>query len=278
MKTTRDICNILAQASGAGDVRIDPKLDAYLRKGEYKVPGYAHEWDLFLFFVLLAWQSSCGFRGDLAEIGVHHGRSFLVLAMCRQPGEGLLAIDLFEDDYFNEADPMHNNRGTGFFANLLKYGVTLEPGEIIRGSSLDLNPQELLRDYQPIRFFSIDGGHFYHHVANDLEIAVKTIADCGVVCVDDWMNDYWPEVSIAAGNFLRELPQRLVPFLVNQNKLYLCRPDFLPVLQREFLPMLATEFGGIEVSTVEMFGHAVTHVKFGMAMRLKILAKNRFLR
>jgi len=265
-------------AAARPDPAIAKVLADYLRTGLYKVPGYAHEWDLQLFADVLGWQSARGLRGDIAEIGVHHGRSFLVLALARLAGEKAVAFDLFEDDYFNADDQQHNNRGTGFFATLAKYNITLSPDEIVKGSSLDLKAAALAEKYQPFRFFSIDGGHFYHHVANDLDLAAATLADFGVICVDDWMNDYWPEVSIAAGNFLRDQPHRLAPFLMNQNKLYLCKPEYVDTLEQHYLPALDDRLGPIEIERVDMFGRSVCHVRFLMRKRLSVLAKNRFLR
>ena len=257
---------------------IDALLKEYVSAGHYKIPGFAHEWDLRLFADLLAWQSANGFGGDLAEIGVHHGRSFLILALRRHGAEKAVAMDLFEDDHYNADHDRHAGRGAGFFNTLQKYNVTLGSEEIIKGSSLDLSAESLRQKYQAFRFFSIDGGHFYHHVENDLELAAQTIAEHGVICVDDWMNLHWPEVSIAAGNFMRDEPERLEPFLVSQNKLYLCRPTFLAVLQRDYLATLAQRLGPVLVSEVQMFGKPVMSINFRMSMRIAVLLKTRLLR
>ena len=45
----------------------------------------------------LIWlQESDGVPGGLAEIGIHHGRSFIALAAAARPTDPLIAIDVFE--------------------------------------------------------------------------------------------------------------------------------------------------------------------------------------
>ena len=53
----------------------------------------------------------------------------------------------------------------------------------------------------------------YAHVANDVRLAQETLTEEGVICLDDMFNALWPEVSIAAFDWLRSADNRFAPFL-----------------------------------------------------------------
>ena len=46
-------------------------------------------------------QLEMGIAGHVAEIGVHHGRSFILLALLARAGEKAVAIDVFEQQELN---------------------------------------------------------------------------------------------------------------------------------------------------------------------------------
>ena len=101
-------------------------------------------------------QTRLGIRGDLAEIGVHHGKSFLALANSVAPGERLFAIDVFEDQHKNID---HSGRGDRqIFLNNVNAYAPGTPLEIVQESSLDLPEKGWPPSHATsIRFFSIDG-------------------------------------------------------------------------------------------------------------------------
>ena len=211
-------------------------VTTYIDHGHYSVPGYTSKLDLKIISEILQWQTKTSISGALVEIGVHHGRSFICLAMHRQPGERLGAFDLFEDDDMNPG--VHANRSAGFFANIKKWNVRLEADEVHKGDSLKIDVENLRASYRPVRFFSIDGGHRYVHVSNDLSLARAVLHDKGIICVDDWMNPVWPEVSHAALDFLRDARGEFVGAVSTQAKLYICRRDAAGALN-DLVPTLA---------------------------------------
>lgn len=193
----------------------------YVRSYMRRIPGYLSHMDAEVILNLLKWQEAQDVRGSLCEIGVHHGRLFLLLALSRQLGETAVAIDLFEDDAINTG--AHSGRGTALLRNSQRLGVPISSEEIIKSSSHDLTADQILsRTHGPVRFFSVDGGHLYRDVENDLRLAQECISQEGIVAVDDFFSLLWPEVSFATYDFLRNQSE-IVPVFTTLSKLYLTR-------------------------------------------------------
>jgi Methyltransferase domain len=200
---------------------VKQEIDRYLRFNYYRTEGYISRLDSALFRELIVGQVKHGIEGSLAEIGVHYGRSFFLLACGRSISERCLAIDLFEDD------ALHTNRQGlgrfgGFRKNCYRYGYNLLDNEILKRSSHGITADEIVSRVGRVRFFSIDGGHMYEDVTNDLRLAENVLTKNGVICLDDILSALWPEVAIATFDWLREQNQRFVPFLVTKEKLYVC--------------------------------------------------------
>jgi hypothetical protein len=202
------------------------EMTDYLRWNYYRTEGFLHRLDAFIMREIIAGQIQHEIHGSLAEIGVHYGRSFFLLAAGRSDGERSLAIDLFEDDDLHQ-NPHGLSRSLGFTVNSLKYGVTFSHEEILKDSSLEVSPEEITKRVGPVRLFSVDGGHMYRHVANDLALAESVMVAGGVICVDDAFTPLWPEVAMATFDWLRAAEGRFVPFLSTPDKLYICRPEYV---------------------------------------------------
>ena len=206
-------------------------MDRYLRFNFYRTLGYISRLDALIFRELIGGQIERGMTGSLAEIGVHYGRSFFLLALGRSGSEKCLAIDLFEDDALHtNADGI--GRFGGFRKNLRKYRFNLSEEEILKGSSLELSAEEILSRVGPVRFFSIDGGHMYENVENDLRLAEEVLISEGVIVLDDVFSPLWPEVSIATFDWLRKAGNRFVPFLETKDKLYVCDSKYAALYRR----------------------------------------------
>lgn len=193
--------------------------DNYIRKQMRGVTGYLRRLDATIISTLLGWQENNGVKGNLCEIGVHHGRLFLILALSRREKETSVAIDLFEDDDINTGE--HAGRAGALLNNAKRLNIQLSADEVMKGSSMDLTPADILKHAGgPIRFFSVDGGHMYEHVENDLKLAKACMSEGGIIAVDDFFNLRWSEVSFATYDFLRVNPE-YVPCLATNTKLYL---------------------------------------------------------
>lgn len=250
-------------------------MNSYLRRDFFQVEGYTSVFDARLFDFLLEMQSLAGITGSTAEIGVHHGRSFFLLARARRAGEQALAIDVFEDDAIYK-DPLGLGRGVRFKQNCRRLGVTLADNEIYAGLSTTLDAAEIERRVGKVRFFSVDGGHRYDDVAYDMRLAAGALHPRGIVVADDFMNPQWPEVSLAIIDWLREKDNPLCPFLSSTSKLYLCdRRDklFYRAHAKQFLA------GGRHlVRDTDLFDDSYLFSRQGMRDRLHYFAKEQIAR
>ena len=203
--------------------RASTSLNKYIARSMETVQGYLTVQDARLIAALLSYQDQNNLKGNLCEIGVHHGRLFLMLALARRAEERALAIDLFEDDAIN-TDTQHAGRDRALFANAQRLRIQLSDEEILKTSSLDIHATDILkRAAGRIRLFSIDGCHLYRHVENDLRLAQSTLTDEGIIAVDDFFNKDWADASFATYDFLRRTDS-LVPFAIT-SKLYLAAPS-----------------------------------------------------
>jgi hypothetical protein len=237
---------------------ISISLDRYVSLSMGTVEGYLTPLDARLIAALLTYQNQNRIRGHLCEIGVHHGRLFLMLAMARRFGERALGIDLFEDDAIN-IGCRQAGRDQALFVNARRLGIRFSKEETFMTSSLDIGPAAILaRTTGPIRFWSIDGGHLYRHVENDLLLAEATVAPMGVIAVDDFFNPRWPEVSLAAYDFLQKTDS-IVPFAITRGKIYLTDSGAAEIYKAAL--RLHTEMGHQE--TVQILGKDVLLLKQG---------------
>jgi SAM-dependent methyltransferase len=167
-------------------------------------------------------QRDHGVSGAIAEIGVHHGKLFFIIAHIARPGERLVAIDLFEDQAKN-IDSSGRGSIDAFRANIDRHFPHLrERVTVVAADSLSLTPTRLGALFpEGVRVLSVDGGHTVAHVVNDLSVAQDVLAPRGCVLLDDFMGPHWPSVSEGFFRFMDRGNRRLAPFLVFQNKLFL---------------------------------------------------------
>ncbi len=197
------------------------EIDVYIGFRMFSVAGYLNSLDARIIGSLLSLQRDNSIRGNLCEIGVHHGRLFFILALARQADERALAVDLFEDDEMNFPSRWHRGRDRALLANANRLGIPLRAEEMLKTSSLEIDAADLIRCAGgPIRFFSIDGGHDYRHVVHDLQLAESTLSEGGIIAVDDFFNLNWPEVTVGTYDFIRR-SDKVVPFSLSPEKLYL---------------------------------------------------------
>lgn len=234
-------------------------IERYISRWMPTVRGYLTPLDARLVHALLTHQIESHIRGHLCEIGVHHGRLFLMLALARGAGERALAIDLFEDDRLN-AGTEQAGRDRAVINNARRLGVELADQEVFKTSSTDIEPADILaRTTGPVRFYSVDGGHLYHNVENDLLLAEQTLTPEGIIAVDDFFNPGWTDVSFAVYDFLRRTDV-IVPFAITPAKIYLA--PLRAAGQYKAALMRDTRFAQTEL--VQVLGKEVLRVKQGL--------------
>lgn len=196
----------------------------YAEDGHAGIQGWLDTESAVLIALLSQGQVRRGISGSLGEIGVHHGKLFILLDRLRTEGEGAFAVDVFGDQQLNVDRSGRGNRAI-FLANVARYGGDPDTVQIFERSSEDVTSEDVLRQVGPVRLLSVDGGHTEALTLNDLTIAEGVLSDGGILVLDDVFNEAWPGVVSGLVRFLEAKPA-LVPFAVSPNKTYLCRPDF----------------------------------------------------
>ena len=184
-KPARQAWEIFSPAAGDS-----PEL-AYLRDFE-AVEGWANRTAATVIHRLLRWQAQSGVGGDVLEIGVHHGRLFLLLALCAAPGERAVAIDIFDDQHLNDSLSGQGDR-QALEANILRHA----PGaaiEIVKANSMSLGG-DFVAAYGGQRFVSVDGGHSREVACNDMHLAERLLAPGGIAALDDIYRPDWSGVT-----------------------------------------------------------------------------------
>lgn len=202
------------------------KLWNYLRYEKKSVTGWLQRIDAEMIGSILTFQHQHNISGSCVEIGVHHGKSFIPLCMTLKSDEQALCIDLFNDQKKN-LDSSGKGDFDAFKKNIEKHGIDFSMIRILKGSSEDVKPDDILAQVGPVRFFSVDGGHWKSIVQNDLILAENTLSAEGVIALDDYCRAEWPDVTYGYSLWQNDTKSDIVPFAAGSNKLYLCRKEYV---------------------------------------------------
>lgn len=200
---------------------LDKKLSAYIDSGYTKVEGWGINDDLIdIFLAIDDLQKKNGLSGNVAEIGVHHGRVFILYALLISSTENAIALDLFEDQLHNIDKSGQGNLGI-FKNNIIEHIGSLNNISIHKADTLFLK-QGALDELKDCRMFHVDGGHWPDIVANDIKIAENSMRPGGCICIDDMMHSGFPGVMEGVFRyFSRSQSTKLRPFAIGMNKLFL---------------------------------------------------------
>lgn len=160
--------------------------------------------------------------GDILEIGIHHGKSFIPIAATIKKNEYAIAIDIFEDQHLNMDDSGNGNRKM-FEENLLKYFTFLDNVKIVKADSTKLSKDNF---ENKIRLMSIDGGHTKEITHSDLELANDICDESdAIIFLDDFLNPEWLGVLSGYLSYINDYPNSFIPVAYIPNKIVLCRPE-----------------------------------------------------
>ena len=202
-------------------------------------------------------QSEHGVRGATGEIGVHHGKLWLVLHLTTLRDETCFAIDLFDDQARNID---HSGKGdlARFKQNIGRFSV--DDGNVViwPTSSLDVKPTDIVERCGRVRLFSIDGGHTAECTYSDLALADQSIVDDGIVVLDDFFNPHWPDVATGASAYFRAEKTTLKPFAIAPGKVLLAKRAahalYRNELKRVFGPKHCEKVGTMFDCDVDIYG------------------------
>jgi hypothetical protein len=198
-------------------------LQKYMADGFRQIEGWCPEQLAGIVEIIDAHQKSRFVEGGISEIGVHHGKLFILLNSLCSAAEPSYAIDLFDNQELNI-----DHSGSGslliFKQHLQKYdkhqGANVS---VISADSLTANLDTLI--VEPVRFFSVDGGHTVEHTISDLRKAQSRLHPEGIVILDDILTHHWLGVIEGTITFLQTRPT-LVPVAIGYNKLFLANFSF----------------------------------------------------
>jgi hypothetical protein len=203
-------------------------LHDYLFNKRYSdVAGWLLDGAAWATFLLAEWQKTENISGDIAEIGVHHGKYFNLLSLLSLDTERSVAIDVFDQQSLNV-----DGSGKGDLALFLnsfelydgrKSKLLVHQLDSLTLVGCDLTKIGCSRSRSPtrsFRLFSVDGSHTAKHTANDISIAFSVLRGQGVVIVDDFYNPQWPGVQQGVHAIL-SLRRDICAVAYGENKLFL---------------------------------------------------------
>ena len=196
------------------------QIDRYIRSGHKQVHGWLEPFSARYIGELGRLQRESGISGASIEIGIHHGRLFILLHLAGSRQKDL-AIDVFDDQHLNTDRSGYGDRKR-FIANVIRWGGSPVAIDILQKSSLDVSPEEILERVGQSALFSVDGGHTEECAFHDLKLADAVLHPQGVVILDDFFNESWPEVCLGATKYFADPNSRLRPFALTAGKMYLC--------------------------------------------------------
>jgi hypothetical protein len=179
-----------------------------------QIPGHLTQEAIIVWNFLLTNQTTLGIRGGFLEIGVWEGKSATLGTMHLLDDEPSILIDI------NPCDAA--------LARVRK----LKPAGVCflqLRSTLAANDPRLLSYTHKIRFVHIDGEHDAATVSNDLALARSVICEGGIICVDDFFNPVYPQVTAAIHLFLFQQRFNFQMLMCGANKCWIVSAASYPM-------------------------------------------------
>jgi predicted O-methyltransferase YrrM len=196
-------------------------LRKYITKRRNEVQGWFSRVDAEILYTTATLQNYQNLSGSVVEIGVHHGKSLIAMCLALKHNEKAYAIDVFENYRANlDLSGMGDERILKL--NLSRFNIPIDTVILDKRPSQHVKPHDILTTVGEARLFSIDGGHWAEVVQNDLSIAENSLAEHGVIALDDFHRPEWPEVSAGYFAWHANRSKSIVPLAIGSNKLYLC--------------------------------------------------------
>jgi len=227
-------------------------IERYLGRGMHRVGGWLNPLSARILARISQFQSTIGIHGATGEIGVHHGKLWLVLHLTTDRSEKCFAIDIFDDQSKNVDASGRGDAGI-FEANIRRHSWGDDNVVMIKASSLELDAEDLLDRFGQARLVSIDGGHTDECTFHDLGLAQAITVSKAVVVLDDYFNPSWPDVSTGAARYLLDMRSELRPFAITPNKLFLSRTPHTQTYREQLL----RDFSAFFEKSSRMYGEPV---------------------
>jgi len=186
------------------------------------IEGWFFPIDVLLFGAIDEIQRRNAIAGNLFEIGVHHGKSAVLMARMTRDSESLGVCDVFGEQALN-VDRSGEGSLDLFRRNMERFAPAAAPHvRVFAKRSELLTPDDTTAS---CRLIHIDGGHRPVDVVNDLRVAERALLPDGVVVVDDAFNPSWPGVGEGVYQFFAREPRVFAPVIIGGNKAYFVRTE-----------------------------------------------------
>ena len=179
------------------------------------IPGYFTLDAALMFIAYNQLVAEQGIKGDALEIGVHHGRSAIVVGSFTASGGKFVAVDLFDNLQELNASGSGSGNQKEFLRNMRQFFDDLSFLTTIEGESSTVSTESVGNDFS---FCHIDGGHSPQETYNDLNLCCRLLKPGGLVVLDDYFNPAFPGVSEGAIQFKLEHGDQLTPVAIGFNK------------------------------------------------------------
>jgi len=155
---------------------------------------------------VLSFQEENHITGNMVEFGVFRGKSAAILAGHIQAPERLVLVD--PTDQIARA-PL---------------AAICPSFEFVECPSEGFKQTDAYRSVKGrCRFVHVDSSHAYRTTFNELKLAERLLQARGVICLDDFTNLNFSQILAATYKYLFTTWTQLQPFLVTNEKAYLCR-------------------------------------------------------
>ena len=211
-------------------------LDRYRNGGHRRVEGWLSQGAVDTICTLARAQRRLSAAGPACEIGVHHGRLFILLHLLALPEHRSAAIDLYETRQSENIDGSGHGDLQTLLRNVRAHGGDPNRMAVVAENSMHLTAARIVEACGgPPSTFSIDGGHTAELTRNDLRLAHETLRDAGLAILDDYFNPAWPGVSEGACRFMAADNRHLEPVAITSNKVILARGSAAAAAYRDEL-------------------------------------------
>jgi len=204
----------------------EQRIRAYIGAGWNTVDGWLDRYSARFIADLTHVQHQRAVSGAFGEIGVHHGKLFILMRLAA-PEDRCFAIDVFDDQHLNVdgSGGVEAGKREKFLRNVVRWTGSIDGVSLIQKSSLDVTPEFLVGQVGMCRMISIDGGHTEQCTLNDLKLSQAVLRNGGVAIVDDCFDEGWPDVATGVAKYCLDPSTSLRPFAISPNKVYFANPD-----------------------------------------------------
>jgi hypothetical protein len=213
-----------------GTEKRENSLTNYLSTGYNSIEGWVMEAARDMTLSLAELQRDYVEPGPILEIGVWQARYLALLSFVPVTATPVIGIDpiIVTGD--------RNAHIATLKANIQQYARRPDLVTLIEKGSGETTAEELFAiGNDKFQFISIDGSHLFDAVMSDLRLAEATLADGGIVAVDDISNPIAPGVWHAFVMYGSCSDAKLEAVVNSGNKLFLTQKEFAARYREDLL-------------------------------------------